>query len=287
MELNHAPFTPFMSPHTATPPGMSPMKMSDWLHRDAAYAPQMAYRDHLIETRRDVVFAAQPESAGPAGELLDLVRRQLSKAPDHRVANGSLVRPDGLKVPLAGDHPLALLGRCAQEDFCILWKPEDSDEHILIGAILCFPSRWSLAEKLGRPLISIHDPVPNYDDTLAPRVQRLFDALKPERPLVRGNWLVHTTPDLHQPLTEEAKENRGKALSDQFWLRTERQSLMRLPHSGAVVFTIKTCVTPIEALTPEQRAGLLEAMIATRADMQIYHGGLPHHHAAVAALQAL
>lgn len=287
MELTYAPFTPFMQGRTKSLPGVGPMEMSDWLHRDEAYAEQMAYRDRLLKTQRDVVLAETAEAAGPAGELLDLVRSTLADAPDHEVSGDTLIRPDGFSVPLGGDHPLALLARMTQEDFCILWKPDDSDEHMLIGAILCFPSRWLLAEKLGKPMIGIHDPVPNYDGDIAKRVQRLFDALRPDRPLVRANWLVHTTPELHQPLTEEAKAKWQKAPSDRFWLRTERQSLMRLPHSGAVVFTIKTCLTPVEALTQDQRTGLIEALKGTGDEMQRYHGGQPHHQAAIEVLSAI
>ncbi len=287
MELSFAPFTPFMAGPSKQLPGIAPMDMADWLHRDEAYAAQMAYRDKLLETQRDVVLGVTPEVAGPAGELLDLLRSTLSAAPDHRIESDTLIRPDGVRAPLTGDHPLALAARLAQEDFCILWKPEDSDEHILIGAILCFPSRWLLAEKMGKPMIGIHDRVPNYDDGIAKRVQRLFDALHPERPLVRANWLVHTSPELHQPLTEAAKARWEKAPSDRFWLRTERQNLMRLPHSGAVVFTIKTCVTPVEALTPDQRKGLIAALEGTDEAMQVYHGGLSHHRAAIRALAQL
>lgn len=284
MDLSYAPFTPFMAGPTKQLPGIAPMDMADWLHRDEAYADQMAYRAKLLETQRDVVLAAKPEAAGPAGELLDLLKKTLADAPDHRVDGDTLIRPDGVRAPLTGDEPLALIAQLAQEDFCILWRPEDRDEHILIGAILCFPSRWLLAEKMGKPMIGIHDRVPNYDDGIAKRVQRLFDALHPDRPLVRANWLVHTSPELHQPLTEEAKARWQKAPSDRFWLRTERQNLMRLPHSRAVVFTIKTCLTPVEALTPEQRAGLIDALTGTTMDMQVYHGGEAHHHAAVEAL---
>lgn len=287
MDLTYAPFTPFMIGPTKTLPGISPMEMADWLHRDEAYAEQMAYRDKLVKTHRDVVFAETPEVAGPAGELLNLVKTTLAETPDHEVTKDTMTRPDGVAVPLVGDHPLALLARMTQEDFCILWRPEDSDEHSLIGAILCFPSRWLLSEKFGRPMIGIHEPVPNYNDGIAKRVQRLFDALRPDQPLVRANWLVHTSPELHQPLTEEAKAKWEKAPSDKFWLRTERQSLMRLPHSGAVVFTIKTCLTPIEALTRDQQTGLIDALRGTGEDMQVYHGGLSHHHAAIEALRAL
>lgn len=287
MELSYAPFTPFMSGPSKTLPGIAPMDMADWLHRDEAYAEQMAYRDKLLKTQRDVVLGIRLEAAGPAGELLDLIKSTLAQDPDHQINGDMMIRPDGARVPLTGDHPLAIIGRLAQEDFCILWKPEDNPEHILIGAVLCFPSRWLLAEKMGRPMIGIHDRVPNYDDNIAKRVQRLFDALSPDRPLVRANWLVHTSPELHQPLTEEAKAKWEKAPSDRFWLRTERQSLLRLPHSGAVVFTIKTCITPVEALTPDQRAGLIDALDGTGEEMQVYHGGLAHHHAAIEALTAL
>ncbi len=284
MELDYAPFTPFMQARTRTPPGMGPMDMADWLHRDEAYADQLAYRAKLLQTQRNVVLAETPEAAGPAGELLDLVKTTLAATDDHQIEGDRLIRPDGGKVPLTGDHPLATLATMTQEDFCLLWKPDDSDEHILVGAILCFPSRWLLSEKIGKPLIGIHRPVPNYDNDIAKRVQRMFDALQPERPLVRANWLVHTSPELHQPLTEEAKAKWQKVPSDRFWLRTERQSLMRLPHSGAVVFAIKTCITPIEALTSDQRSGLVDALEDVSADMQVYHGGETHHSRAVKAL---
>ena len=284
--LTYAPFAPYMDPKTAHPPGVRPLDMADWLHRDEAYAEQMAYRDRLIDEERSVVFAAAPEAAGPAGELLDMVKDHLADAPDHHVA-GTLTRPDGAEVPLTGDHPLALLARMTQEDWCILWKPEDGDEHVLIGAALLFPSRWSLAEKMGKPLIAIHDRVPQYDDKLAPRVQRFFDAIQPGRALVRANWLVHTTPELHQPLTEAAKAKRDREPRDTHYLRVERQTLIRLPHSGAVVFGIKTVVTATSDLAPDQRAGLLKALEETPDEIADYHGGVPYHRAAIEALRTL
>ena len=284
--LSYAPFAPYMDPRTAHPPGVRPLDMTDWLHRDEAYAEQMAYRDRLIAEERDVVFAAGPEAAGPAGELLDMVKDALAAAPDHEVGE-TLKRPDGAEVPLTGDHPLALLARMTQEDWCLLWKPEDEDEHVLIGAALLFPSRWSLAEKMGKPLIAIHQRVPQYDDSLAPRVQRFFDAIQPGRALVRANWLVHTTPELHQPLTEAAKAKRDREPKDKHYLRVERQTLIRLPHSGAVVFGIKTVVTATQDLAPDQRAGLLKAMEDTPDEIANYHGGLAYHRAAIEALRAL
>lgn len=285
MELDHVPFAPFMSPRTAHPPGISPLKFSDWLHRDAAYAEQMAYRDRLIETRRDIVFACLPEAEAMAAELLEKVVAFNLSYGDFTVTDGAATRPDGVTVPLDADHPLITAGRLAQEDFCLLQKPAGGDEHVLTGAILCFPSRWSLAQKIGRPLTGVHDPVPGYNDGLAPRVQRMFDGLRPDRLLVRGNWLVHPTPELHQPLTEEVKQGRNSELTGRFWLRVERQALLKL--TDGVAFSIKTCVTPIEALTEAQRAGLIQALDDSPEAVRVYHGGVARHEAARAALEAL
>ena len=52
-------------------------------------------------------------------------------------------------VPLDGP-PLIAAGRLVQEDLCLLEKPEAAAEHVLTGAILCFPSNWTLAAEAGQ-----------------------------------------------------------------------------------------------------------------------------------------
>lgn len=282
MELDHAPFVPFLNERL---PGMSPLDFADWLHRDAAFAEQMAYRDRLAAEKSDIVLMG--EGCAGAGELLDLVLTTLGDHdPAYRIGAAEVLRPDGVTVPLDRTRPFATLARLVQEDLLLLEKPEDAAEHVLTGGALLFPSRWSFAEKFGRPLVGIHDRVPVYDDSLAPRVQRLFDALRPERPMVRANWLVHATAELHQPKLfdgpKKIQEDTGR-----FWLRVERQAILKLPVSGVAVFSVKTVVTPIEALTVEQRAGLIAAIDRQGAAMLDYHGGGAHHDRARAALAAL
>lgn len=279
MELSHAPFTPFMHKRTAEPPGIGPLEWADWLHRDEAYAAQMAYRDRLLAERAEVVLAG--EGCVGAAELLNLALAHLDDG--YEVGADAVRRPDGVAVPLDRARPLLTLGRLAQEDFCVLEKT--GGEHVLTGAVLCFPSRWSLAEKMGRPLIAIHDRVPAYDDRLAPRVQRLFDAVRTDRPLVRANWLVHPTPELHQPKLF-GSHKKPHADTGRYWLRVERQCVLKPPGTGAAVFSIKTVVTPVEALTAEQRAGLVAAMDAQGAAMRDYHGGAAFTAKARAAIAA-
>ena len=130
---------------------------------------------------------------------------------------------------------------------------KQGDEHVLTGAVLCFPASWSLQEKIGRPLIGIHRPVETYDADIARRVQRMFDALRPDQPLWRMNALVYANPELHQPRREE--DPRSDRRGGQF-LRAERQTLLRLPLTGAVLFAIHTYVVPLSALTEPERQGL-------------------------------
>ena len=125
---------------------------------------------------------------------------------------------------------------------------------MLEGAILCFPASWTLAEKMGKPLTAIHGPVAEYAPEIALRVQRLFDAIRPEQPLWRANALLYDDPDLFSP-RREADDQR--IVSGQgSYLRSERQTMRKLPSSGAVVFTVHTYVVRLGDLTPEQRGAL-------------------------------
>jgi hypothetical protein len=223
-------------------PGTRPLDLVDWLLVDEAHADQMALRDRLLRTRRQEVVAERPAAREPSLELLDMVLAHLAGRDDFIVGD-DVTRPDGVRVPVERRDPLGTLGRLAQEDFCILLK--QSTEHVLEGAVLCFPSRWLLSEKIGRPLTAIHRPVAPYDDDLARRVQRLFDGVRAGRPLWRANLLRHHVPDLFQPLAENAKVRQEPAQAS--YLRSERQCILRLPHTRAVVFSIHTTILGADA----------------------------------------
>jgi hypothetical protein len=278
-----APYAPFLEPRTARPPGLSPLDPAEWLACDPDYAQQMTQRDRLIAEQPDLVMAATDDAADALEELRETVLTALTARSEWRIAPDAVRRPDRETVPL--DTPtLPLIGRLLQEDM-LLMAPGDP-EYRLIGGVLCFPSRWSFAEKLGRPLTEIHSIVPGYAEELAPRVNRVFDAVAVERPLIRVNWAVHPTPALHQP---RVKTSDGAApvvpLTGRFWLRTERQTLRRLPRTRAVAFGIKLTVTPLQALTPLQRAGLGVALRGLSADEIAYRGGADLHAAALDALE--
>jgi hypothetical protein len=254
--LTHAPW---QSPQTARLPGTTPVASDAWLSVDDAHAAQMAERDRLIAERPSEVMAGVPGSEEAQAELLDTLLDALAARKDYAAEGAALRRPDGRLVAIDRGAPLATLGRLVQEDLCLLDKPAGADEHVLTAAVLCFPAMWTLAEKIGRPLVAIHRPVPDYDAGLAARVQRLFDGLRPVeaggRILMRMNALDHPSPALFQTRREAEPREQGRGAGG--FLRIERQCLRKLPRTGAVVFSIHTTVLDRAALSPDQAAAFI------------------------------
>lgn len=218
-------------------PGIQPLKPEAWLWVDEAYAGQMAERRRLLSERRGEVLALDPGARPAVDELLEVA---LGLAPPGFVVEADAVRcPDGARVTLDATDPLGTLGRVFQQDFCLMEKR--GDQHVLTGAVLCFPASWRLEEKFMRPLTAIHDPVEAYGPDIARRVQRLFDGVQPGRPLWRFNCLYYDDPALHQPRSQEARRVPVDPKTAPF-LRSERQCILRLPRTRAVVFSIHTYV---------------------------------------------
>lgn len=219
-------------------PSMQVVAPGALLTVDTAYGAQLAEKARLIAADRAAVIAALPESAQASDELLALMLEEMDRRAEFTCDADWVVRPDGQRIAILWDDPLLTLSRLVQEDLCLLQRR--GDEHVLTAALLCFPAGWTLAEKLGRPLSRIHLPVAAYDGDIARRVQRFFDGVQPGRALWRANLLNYDRPDLHQPHREAAPRPAGSRAS--LYERSERQTVMRLPRSGAVLFAIHTSV---------------------------------------------
>ena len=219
-------------------PGVAPLGKSSWLHLDEAYVAQLARKAELLAERRAEVVALDAGAVPAAQELLRMVVRELIEKHGFSGSSDSVARPDGRAVALNYKDPLGTLAQLVQEDFCILQK--QGNEHVLTGALLCFPASWTLAEKFMRPLVRIHKPVRSYDANIAKRVQRLFDGVRVGRPVWRFNALHYADAELFHPRTEDAP--REDDHREQSFLRSERQVIMRLPETDAVVFAIHTYV---------------------------------------------
>lgn len=212
--------------------GIRRLSADQWLDVDHHRTAELAYKSHLLNADRDAVFAAMPGIEEESQELLDQIVANLA---EH---HGLVVTPD------ASLHPLDAAGRLIQEDLTIL--RETAEGTILIGGTVCFPSGWFLQEKLGLPVAAIHEPIPRYATELAAKVDRYFERLTVERPGWRRNWFVYDDPNLFQPAdpTNEVPADGVR----RFYLRSERETMRRLPRTNVIVFTIRTQQVQLDAL---------------------------------------
>jgi hypothetical protein len=188
-------------------------------------------------------------------ELYATILDWIAAEPGFTLTATHVTRPDGVTVPLNPAEPLLTLGRLVQQDLCLMQS--NGAEYDLTAAILCFPASWTLAQKIGRPMTGIHQPVEIYDAALAARVHRLLSAIRPEQPLWRMNFFTYDDFMLHHPRVEGdwRRQPTGKS-----FVRCERQTLLRLPRTGAVLFAIHTIVVDANQISPEDYAALREAM---------------------------
>lgn len=249
------PLHPWESPATRRLPGIQPVQGRDWLRVDEAYAPQMALRDRLIAAQPEVVHALLPKARPAAEELYRTILDWIADEPGFMIGDDKVTRPDGVTVPLDPGQPLLTLGRLVQQDLCLM--EDNGAEYDLTGAVLCFPASWTLAQKLGRPMTGIHQPVEIYDETLAARVHRLMSAIRPGQPLWRMNFFTYDSFHLHHPRVEGDWRRQPTGRS---YVRCERQTLLRLPETQAVLFAIHTIVVDANQINPEDYAALREAM---------------------------
>lgn len=231
---------------------------SIWLDPEA---DRVHWRAHKLERRwslRGKVWQILPEAVDAACELADLVAdtafTPISRAglrafrPEERLWQASLAIPEDLVVMVP-----------------------DGEAYRLGAASLCSPSHWRLEEKIGRTMREIHDPIPGIHDVLSPRIDRFFATQREDFPIERYNWSLQDDTALYAlPTHDEATVTADAAL----WYRVERQTLRRLPETGALAFTIRVYMNPLASLLAVEGAlpALLAAVDATPPALADYKG---------------
>jgi hypothetical protein len=274
-----APYLPFGDGKPfALRMGLQPLPAEAWIEIDEAYAAQLAKKRDLLATRHADVLAALPESRPASEEALTLLLDHLRTYHSGRFAFAggklrNIATGEEWDIAHSSLHPLEQAGRLVQEDFCILQSDDKtlSETYRLTAGAVCFPSNWRLADKIGKKLADVHGPVPGYAEKLASPVDRFFTNLPADTIMWRANWLIHATPELfqagHKLDAATAAAITAANAGEKLWLRVERQTLRRLPASGAVLFTIRTHVTQLcEAIRDAKSARDLATAVRTMPD---------------------
>ncbi|OJD15775.1 hypothetical protein AJ78_03993 [Emergomyces pasteurianus Ep9510] len=159
----------------------------------------------------------------------------------------------------------------------------DDVKYVLEAYAACFPSGFDTREKLGNSLVDIHEPVPGYKQKLEKSMDRFFRKLPAGKYVKRANWSVTVDAELFSPFGgihahkgEEITQLKLKELDlDNTFLRCERQTLYRLPQSGALIFSFHTYRYPIQEIKDEGSAEDLATAIdgvteGSTPDMAVY-----------------
>lgn len=178
--------------------------------------PDMAERREILDAHRREVVGAVAGSEAAVAEVLE------------RTGTGEL----GDAAVVSGD------------DLCLL----DPRSGALVAGAVLWPSHWRLTDHLGHSLAAVHGRVPGYAGVVETQVDRFVERLVPGgRAVRRANVLWHALPDRFSPRPPPSSV-RGAVAPADWWLRSEHQTLRRLPSSGAVLFTFRTRQVRLGAL---------------------------------------
>jgi len=247
---------------------LRPLDPAAWFEFGDDASALLAGKSALLAAQRSTVFGALDEAADGCDEILD-----------HVVANLAEHHPDRSVEVDPADHPLVAAARLVPEDLVVMTH---HDGRLVCSAgVVCFPNRWDLASKIGRPMQAVHAPVAQLNEQLAAPIDAFFDRLTPEKSFWRLGWGIIETDELYQP-TDGTAPPRGAIpgaveAGDQIWIRVERETLRRFPKTGAVLFTIRTHLTRVADLLdrPDDLARLAEAVEGLPPDVADYKGTAP------------
>lgn len=226
--------------------GLQSLAKEDWIYRDDDLAAFHQHKTGLRQSHSESCFQALTESRAAQEEFHDFLLAQLLGKPAaaYSLNNNTLHNARHELSWKLGEKGLWQACLWVAEDICLLEKL--CGETILTAASVCSPSNWKLEEKIGRSIDAIHTPVPAYANVLGERIRRLMDGLKPSKPMLRFNWSIQPGNELcWRP------DNDEKADSIEKYWRVERQTLLRLPLTGAIVFGIRIFLHSLEAMNKQ------------------------------------
>jgi hypothetical protein len=289
-------YTPYDGSTTPFTIGLQQLDPTRWFEPDDRLARDLQLKQQLIAEKQSDVFQALPDTEEAQAELLALMLEYLpAQYPSLYQSEKNKVHIPSAEITLdlEGEAPpLLVAGQLVQDDLCLVRVTDEGP--VLVAASLCFPSSWSLHDKIGRHLDTVHDPVPGYRHEMADKVNRMMAHLPADRIIWRMNWSLDEGPELHRPYPH-SHDNWLEAGGDPLehvYVRVERQTLRRLPQTGDILFTIRIYSDPLAHLKthPEvQRlAQHLSQQIAQLSKEELAYKGLSRAAPAIrAALETI
>ena len=224
----------------------------DWI----LYASDLnVFRRHKIELdilRSDECYAESKGSTEAQSEFYDLLLQHLLANTGlgySRTGKQLIHEQEKLTWDLCSEINNKKLWQASlwvPEDFCLLEKIDN--DYVMTAASVCSPSNWVLREKIGQTVDFIHGPVPDYDSILSERVNRFLEGMGSGRVLLRYNWSIQSGNELFWRDDLNPTLDVLNSHSPILYWRVERQTFIRLPISGAIVFGIRIFLHSFDSL---------------------------------------
>ncbi|UNI17494.1 hypothetical protein JDV02_003834 [Purpureocillium takamizusanense] len=248
---------------------------SELITMDKGYLDRVEHRRQLLRDFPNTVLGYVPGSGeAPVRELyryllaayLPVRFPAMFRLHDDGALFENLVtgRTSPAEPPADTQDALRTLGETVEEELFLLRPTPEG--HRLVAYACCFPSSFDPAEKLGKLLRDIHATVPGYDK-IGPSMERYFAKLAVGRPVKRANWSVQTHAELFacraNPRVKEHEDAPEQEVDmDKTFLRSELQTLTRLPETQAILFSFKTYLYGVTEVKAEGRGAEFADAIA-------------------------
>ncbi|KAF6844615.1 hypothetical protein CMUS01_00905 [Colletotrichum musicola] len=251
---------------------------------DSNYLDRVTERRDVIKQHGSVVLGAVPEGIAALHEVWTYL---LSDYLPKRYPTMFSLSDDGLRfhnkvtgvsLPLTPPEDpnaaLRALGETVEDDLFLL--VETPEGHRAAAFVCCHPAGFDPSDKLGKLLKDIHTPVPSYEK-IGASMERFFSRLQVGKSVKRMNWSVSTKPNLFSPSGLHIYDGDKVEKDENVDISQELQTLTRLPKTGAVLFSFKTYLTPLEEIKSEglgpQVADAIEGLKSGNAPgMWVYKG---------------
>lgn len=260
--------------------GIKTLEHNEWLLLENTYQTMTDKRSKITENERDHTVLTQPEAKESVHETYEMCLDYLmtrypmyfaidekdSSLIHNKIRNEKIPR-DPAAYP-DDETLIRVLSRTMEEDFLIMIFDEKTEQYYLRSGSFAFPSGFDPARKMNLSLKDIHGPVPLYKQSIEKSMDKFFRRLKVGNWVYRLNWSIQSHDKLYAPgLNHASVEQVIKPLDpttmnfDNVFLRCERQCLLRLPKTKALLFTIRTYITPLSEIRNEESAvDLIEAI---------------------------
>jgi hypothetical protein len=218
-------------------------------------------------------FAALPEAADLLNEADDLGRAHGTLPPSIPPSKSSI--PDYRSAGLR-------LGESWEPDWLIL-KKEAGVARLLAGCV-CFPSSWSLEEKIGRPIEEIHGVVPELNANLGKQIGTFLERIKPGVSWTRNNWGLSRSPEWNQHPERRTPRLDSTVKLGEVFFRVEEQSLVALPRTEGILFGIRLKVFSLAGYEGTQAGMKLAEALDTMPEPMAQYKGLAAARVSIARL---